>query len=244
MSKRTTKFKNPYDLSAMMAAKATTPALGEMPTASSKSQMPVQLPERVMREVKENAELGKSLWKELDDVLKNKNTVTVAEFTKYAPLYKKSVADTGLSLEQFERLSIEFKQRFDIYSSIRIVDNGGAVITEIHPIFRQITAISQDKNKSHLRFHQDGSDKLEIYSKTAKDTLLVSILQEQDFKTVPQERVNAVKSVIDLTTKSRGPITKLTINGRPITPNNEEVIPTKIGVSVNSLLDETDAEPD
>lgn len=83
--------------------------------------------------LKQSEEWAKAL---MEDNVK-KNTVTASEFSKFLPLYDRTVADAMvMDKQQILRLTTEFAARFIINYPVTITDESGQVIKVVPPVQR------------------------------------------------------------------------------------------------------------
>jgi hypothetical protein len=80
----------------------------------------------------------------LQDDVHARNTITLSEFLRFIPLFKKAgVQQVGE--EEYKRLSEEWMQRISLYDKVTVVSNmsqSGIVILELPPIFTQVSEIN------------------------------------------------------------------------------------------------------
>ncbi len=107
------------------------------------------------------------------------NTIRLSEFNRYLPLGAKTIADSGLSLNEHAVLSSEYAARFSQYAPIRITDdNTGNVVHTIPAVFTPL-APTTDHNNTVDTFVRYNEERLKVHSVPATNNLLAQVITTQ-----------------------------------------------------------------
>ncbi len=101
-----------------------------------------------------------------------KNEVTVAEFGKYIPLFKK---DSHISTSDAEALANQFIRRFNPYENIHIHDMEGNMLVELPRLFTKVKAIDSTLVNAVDKFSKDASSDIPKYATEATKSLMSAI---------------------------------------------------------------------
>ena len=183
-----------------------------------------------LKRIEQLRQEGKEALDILEGVCRERNIFTPDEWAYFAVLFRQSVADTGLTMDDYLKRSREYVKQIDPYSPILIVNpfNRSQVLAEIHSQFRPLVPLS-DSNEQLKEFVQvtyyDSPIQREHID--ARDGLAYEIIKNQNFETVPMEKVEVAKSIIDIVQKTTGKtVEKITVNDQDSVLPDNDVVPT------------------